>query len=301
MNENLQQSRTALVLGGGGSTGNAWLIGVFAGLFEAGLDVSGADLIVGTSAGSTAAAQITGAQADELLAVSLTPIEQRQAPTRTEGGGGGGPRGQVVDHLDRMMNIIAAASDAADLRRRLCAAALELDAESDGSWTDRWRTIVAPRLPGQGWPQQAIAITAVNARTGEGVVFDRDAGVDLVDAVAASTSSGLPYWIGDTPYLDGGFRTNAENADLAAGYDRVLVLSPFGGRSLVPEEWGTHLATQVAELRAGGSRVETIIPEPESEHLFGPNGMDLSLRPAAARAGHEQGRALAGQLSGFWR
>ena len=51
----------ALVLGGGGSTGNAWLIGVIAGLFEAGLDVTTADLIVGTSAGSTAAAQITSA------------------------------------------------------------------------------------------------------------------------------------------------------------------------------------------------------------------------------------------------
>jgi hypothetical protein len=42
-----------LVLGGGGgSAGNAWLIGVIAGLFDAGLDVTEADLIVGTSAGS---------------------------------------------------------------------------------------------------------------------------------------------------------------------------------------------------------------------------------------------------------
>jgi len=52
-------SDRALVLGGGGATGNAWLIGVIAGLFEAGLDVTAADLIIGTSAGSTAAVQIT--------------------------------------------------------------------------------------------------------------------------------------------------------------------------------------------------------------------------------------------------
>jgi NTE family protein len=38
----------ALVLGGGGATGNAWLIGIIAGLFDAGLDVTDADLIVGT-------------------------------------------------------------------------------------------------------------------------------------------------------------------------------------------------------------------------------------------------------------
>jgi NTE family protein len=49
----------ALVLGGAGSVGNAWEIGVIAGLFEAGLDVTEADLTIGTSAGSTAAAQIT--------------------------------------------------------------------------------------------------------------------------------------------------------------------------------------------------------------------------------------------------
>ena len=71
----------ALVLGGGGSAGNAWEIGVIAGLFDAGLDVTGADLIIGTSAGSTAAAQITSATPAELLAAILaaTP-RQRTGP-----------------------------------------------------------------------------------------------------------------------------------------------------------------------------------------------------------------------------
>jgi NTE family protein len=39
----------ALVLGGGGSAGNAWVIGVIAGLFDTGLDVTTADLTIGTS------------------------------------------------------------------------------------------------------------------------------------------------------------------------------------------------------------------------------------------------------------
>jgi NTE family protein len=79
------------------------------------------------------------------------------------------------------------------------------------------------------------------------------------------------------------------------------VLSPLGSGSRAPLAWGMHLAAQVDELRAGGSRVETILPDSAAEHLLGANAMDLSLRPAAARAGHEQGRALAGQLAGFWR
>ena len=60
----------ALVLHGGGSAGNAWEIGVIAGLFDAGVDVTEADLIIGTSAGSTAAAQITSATPAELLAAN---------------------------------------------------------------------------------------------------------------------------------------------------------------------------------------------------------------------------------------
>ena len=100
---------------------------------------------------------------------------------------------------------------------------------------------------------------------------------ELVDAVAASTSNGFgvpPYIIGDSRYIDGGYRRN-ENADLAAGYERVLVLSPFGGRSRHPEEWGMQLAAQVDELRAGGSRVETIFPDGDSLTAFGTNMMDL--------------------------
>ncbi len=292
----------ALVLHGGGSAGNAWEIGVVAGLFDAGLDVTEADLIIGTSAGSTAAAQITSAIPSELLAAILAA-----APPQGTGpagpGGGRAPIGPAANHMEITSEIIAAAKDAADMRRRMGAAALDLDAASDGSGQARWRATVAARLPSQRWPEQAILITAVDARTGEPVVFDRHSGVDLADAVAASTANGFgvpPYGIGGSRYIDGGYRRN-ENADLAAGYQRVLVLSPFGGRSRHPLEWGMDLATQVSELRAGGSRVETVFPDSDSLTAFGANMMDASTRPPAARAGYRQGRGLAGHLTRFWR
>jgi NTE family protein len=288
----------ALVLGGGGSTGNAWLIGVVAGLFDAGLDVTDADLIVGTSAGSTAAAQITSASPPDLFAATVGPVPQRR--TGPAGPGSGRPpSGPAVDHMARMTRIIDAAEDAADLRRRLGAAALDL-AASDGSASERWRTTVAARLPSQHWPDRTVLITAVDAGTGEPVVFDRHSGVDLADAVAASCSSGAAYGIGSGRYIDGGFRRGAENADLAAGHERVLVLSPFGGRALTPAHWGMNLAAQLDELRAAGSKVEVVAPDGDAEHLFGVNAMDLSLRPAAARAGSAQGRALAERLTAFW-
>lgn len=289
----------ALVLGGGGSAGNAWVIGVVAGLVDAGVDVTDADLIIGTSAGSTAAAQITGTWPAELLAAVLGAPRPGAGPA---GPAGGRARARpAVNHLERTSRIIAAAQDVADMRRRLGVAALELDAASDGSWQAQWRATVAARLLSRQWPEQRLLVTAVEAHTGEPVVFDRHSGIDLVDAIAASCSSGLPYRIGEHRYIDGGYRRSSENADLAAGFGRVLVLSPFGGRTRHPEGWGTHLDAQVDELRAGGSRVETILPGSDALEAFGDTMMDLSGRAPAARAGHDQGRALAGQLTAFWR
>src|ERR1700761_3993369 len=292
----------ALVLHGGGSAGNAWEIGVIAGLSDAGLDVTGADLIIGTSAGSTAAAQITSAPPAELLAGILTAApQQRTGPARS--GAGPVPIRPMANHMEITSRIIAAAEDAADMRRRMGAAALEMDAAPDGSAQTRWRATVATPLPRQRWPPRSVLIPAVDADTGEPVVFGRHSGVDLVDAVAASCANGFgvpPYRIGDRPDIGGGYPRN-ENADLATGYGRVLVLSPFGGRSRHPLEWGMQLAAQVDELRAGGSRVETIFPDRDSLDAFGASMVDPSTRPPAARAGYHQGQALAGQLTEFWR
>ncbi|MDP9092754.1 MAG: patatin-like phospholipase family protein [Actinomycetota bacterium] len=291
----------ALVLGGGGSAGNAWLIGVIAGLFDAGLDATEADLIIGTSAGSTAAAQITGASPTQLLAAILSAaLPPRSGPVGLDRGRV--PIGPVADHMERTNRIIDAAEDAADMRRRMGAAALEMDAASDGYGQAQWRATVVARLPSQRWPERKVFITAVDARTGEPVVFDRHSGVDLADAVAASCANGFgvpPYSIGDNRYIDGGYRRN-ENADLAAGYKRVLVVSPFGGRTRHPLDWGMQLAAQVDELRASGSRVETIFPDGASLNAFGVNMMDLAARPPAARAGYDQGSGVAEQLTEFW-
>jgi NTE family protein len=287
-----------LVLAGGGSAGNAWELGVVAGLLDAGLNATEADLIIGTSAGATAAAQITSTSVTELFAATVAAAPPPTAPVGPDSG-----RVAVrtdADHIGRLSRIIAAADDAADMRRRMGEAALQLDAASDGSGHVRWRAIVATRLPSLRWPERTMLITAVDAVTGDPAVFDRHSGVDLVDAVAASTSPYLPYRIGDKRYIDGGYRRN-ENADLAAGHERVLVLSPFGGRSLHPPAWGMQLAAQIDELRAGGSAVETIFPDARALAAFGNSVMDPTTRPPAARAGHCQGIALAARLVDFWR
>ncbi|CAH0260551.1 hypothetical protein SRABI76_03476 [Microbacterium oxydans] len=278
----------ALVLGGGGSTGNAWLIGIAAGLFDSGVDVTAADLMIGTSAGATAAAQLAGASPVALYEATLVPVPARPRPSTRP----------VVDHMARMHRLIAESSDAADLRRRLGASALAM-ADADDPRHEQWRATVGTRFAGHAWPERRMLLTAVDAETAEPVVFDRHSGVGVVDAVAASCSSGFAYRVGDRRFIDGGFRRN-ENADLAAGYGRVLVLPPFGGRALTPPEWGLQLDAQVAELRAGGSEVLVVSPGDDTEYLFFENAMDVSLRAPAARAGYDQGRAVAEAVGAFW-
>ena len=105
-----------------------------------------------------------------------------------------------------------------------------------------------------------MILVAVDAHTGQLAAFDRDSGVDLVDAVTASTAMpGLTptHNINGTRYINGGVRST-ENADLASGYANVVILSPFGGRS------GTLPAGQFEGLRNQGSRVEVITPDADS-------------------------------------
>ena len=78
------------------------------------------------------------------------------------------------------------------------------------------------------------------------------------------------------------------------------MLSPFSGRTRMPLEWGMDLSSQVAELRAGGSRVETVFPDGRAGDVFGANALDPSTRLPAARGGYDQGLGLAEHLVELW-
>ena len=297
----------ALVLGGGGAAGNAWEIGIVAGLAEAGLDLTeAADLVIGTSAGATTAAQVrSGTPAAELLAAVLSPPPQPARQNRERP-----PSLPMATVFERMRAIGAAATSAADLQREMGAFGLESDSTLEPGAGQR-RATVAARLPSREWPERPMIVVAVNAHTGEVAAFDRDSGVELVDAVTASTA--LPglvptVSINGTRYIDGGVRS-PDNADLASGYAKVVVLSPLGGRSQTPPEagqfeglrrppeWGTDLASQVEALRKQGSRVEVITPDADSRAAMGTNQMDLATRIPAARAGFAQGKQEAARVT----
>jgi NTE family protein len=269
----------ALVLGGGGVTGVAWMWGLLAGLAEGGVDLSGADLVVGTSAGSVVGAQVAaGADVRERYAV------QQQ-------GAGGEVAARFGLRQMAMMGIAMAGSrDPATRRARIGRMALAADTVPEA---DR-RKVIESRLPVKEWPAGTLKITAVDAHTGELVVLDKDSGVPLVDAVAASCAvPGVwpPVTIGDRRLIDGGVRS-AANADLAASCDQIVILAPLAGP-------GTQVAAQATQLRTH-ARVAVVSPDRAAKHAIGTNVLDPARRAPAARAGHAQAHTVLAELRTTW-
>ena len=150
--------------------------------------------------------------------------------------------------------------------------------------------VVASRLPDPTWPDRRLQLVAVDAESGEVVLFDATSGVGLVEAVAASCAvPGVwpPTTINGRRYLDGGVRS-VDNADLAAGFERVLVLMPV------------QLEVAAVPLLESTGSVAVLYPDDAAVTAMGPNPLDPEYRAAAARAGRLQAEALALDLADFW-
>ncbi|WP_153812745.1 patatin-like phospholipase family protein [Streptomyces sp. SUK 48] len=270
----------ALVLGGGGVGGIAWMTGLLAGLADAGQDVTGAGLLVGTSAGATVAAQLgSGLSVEELFARQVDPsLQAREIMAEMD-----------IERFAAEIGVtMATASSASELRSAVGRVALAARTVGEPERL----AVIESRLPEHGWPRRALKVVAVDAETGDPRVFDRDSGVSLVDAVAASCAvPGVwpPVTIAGRRYIDGGIRSVA-NADLASGAARVLVLVPLGPVEPLPSEHA--LDDTVAALRAEGAEVLVIGPDDASTAAIGANPLDPATREPAARAGREQGRTL---------
>jgi NTE family protein len=275
--------RRALVLGGGGVTGAAWELGLMAGLAAEGIDLAAADLIVGTSAGAVTGAQLSSG-------TDLESLYQRQLEP---------PAGEIAARLGagmivRYALIMATSSGPEQLRLRMGDLALRSRTVSEAER----RKVIESRLPSRDWPGVPFQVTAVDANTGQFVVFDATTEASLVDAVGASCA--VPgAWpavtIAGRRYIDGGMRSPA-NADLAAGYDRVIIIAPVGrGGGVLP-----GADKQAGDLRAAGAKVMVVSPDQAARQAIGHNLLDLRRRAAAARAGRAQAAAVAADVRDIW-
>jgi NTE family protein len=277
--------RTALVLGGGGITGIAWEIGVLAGLAEACVDLSTADLVVGTSAGSVVGAALrSGRPVEELYAAQLEAPEP--APVARLG------RATLARYGLAM--LLARRDDAAFRQRIGRVARTAADRGRTPSEEER-RAAITAALGTTEWSDRPLVVTAVDADSGEFTRFTRSSGVELVAAVGASCAvPGVypPVTIDGHRYMDGGMRSPA-NADLAAACDRIVVIAPLP-RGAGPM---TSVDAQVTGLV---SRVAVVSPDRASLAAIGGNVLDPAAREPAARAGRAQAAAVLDRVTQVW-
>jgi NTE family protein len=278
----------ALVLAGGGIAGIAWETGFLLGVQDesplAASRLLGADVLLGTSAGSTVAAQLSsGACLEDLFARQLSEISDEIAP------------GVDIDELMTLFEEAAADAGASVTKRRRRIGGRAISAPTVAP--EVRRAVIEKRLPSHEWPDRPLKITAVEAATGERVIFDRSSGVGLVDAVAASCAVPMVWptvTIGRREFMDGGVGTGA-NVDAVADYETVVMLAPTAAPGVSP--FGRSLADELAQHRAGPAI--GIFADDASIAAFGPNPLDPDCRAPSAIAGREQGRRTAAQLAAF--
>jgi NTE family protein len=288
-------TRRALVLAGGGLAGIAWETGVLTGIADESPQAArlllNCDVLVGTSAGSAVAAQISSGCALDVL------FDRQVAQTSAE-------IDPCVDidsitelFLDALRDPQTPPLDSTlDMKRaqmqRIGAVALATETVPEPVR----RHVIAQRLPSDDWPDRVLRLTAIDTATGELVVFNGDSGVPLVDAVAASCAvpgAWPPVTIAGRRYMDGGVASSV-NLGVAGDCDVAVVLTPAGADA--PSPFG---AGPAAEIAAFAGTTFAVFADDNSLAAFGPNPLDPRCRGTSAAAGREQGRREADAVARF--
>jgi NTE family protein len=279
-------------LGGGGVFFVAWQVTYLEQLAQRGVDLKGADRVVGTSAGSLVGAILEGGHLRrferEVSLFSKTPALVSALA----------PAGSLKPSQQRALDAFTAAQSAEpDLLRSIGHDALAALTPS----ANKMARSVSLMLLSRTWPSPSLHITCVDTFTGERCVVTHEAGVRIERAVAASSAvPGIfsPQPIGDRRCMDGGVSGSGTHLDLLAGADRVVVLSlvdpspkPVGAMT---QASGAFQA-EVAQLEASGSQV--FLRSPESMDIA--KLMDPKSVPDAIAMAKRQADADADALKAF--
>lgn len=279
------------MLAGGGIAGIAWETGILRGIADesplTAQRLVESDVLVGTSAGSTVAAQISSG-------CSLAALFDRQVAEASPEIDPGVDIGAITElFLDALREPRTPGWDRTRGRlQRIGAVALATDTVPE----QVRREVIAQRLPTHQWPDRALRIVAIDTATGELVVFDRDSGVGLVDAVAASCAvpgAWPPVTIAGRRYMDGGVNSSV-NVEVAGDCDMAVVLVPAGADA--PSPFGPGPAAEIAGF---AGQTFSVFADENSLAAFGANALDPRCRIGSARAGRAQGRREAQAVGRF--
>jgi NTE family protein len=290
-----RSANRALILGGGGPVGEAWESGIIAGLKERGVELAGADRIIGTSAGSIVGARLASKMSDaDFIKAALDPPNDGPKP----------PASQKPPDLSflaaRLAEMDTGKRPQQDIRAEIGAWAMSVPPViTEIEFVSGYQRL----FPRSKWPDPRYEAISVDANDGLMRRWNESSGVPLPLAVAASCAlPGVfaPVTIDGHYYMDGGVRS-VTNADLASGCRVALILAPTAGLDDPIAKDFTHpLDGEMRTLRDNGCKVELIAPDPASLKAFGPSIGDQHHRAQPLEAGRAQGNTLAAQIARIW-
>jgi NTE family protein len=301
-----------LVLGGGGVLGEAWMMGLLAGVEDAtGFDLRDCEFFVGTSAGAIVAAHLVSGR---------SPRRPSAVGTELELGHGQPARGLAVAAVAAARRAgsfaLAASSAFAPLALGLAApggalvrAMLLRGLPHPQDDLSRLRSEVeksAARFDGR------LRVTAVDRRSGRRVVFGSPGAPAATVAEAVEASCTVPWLfapvdIGGREYVDGGV-WSPTNLDAApAGRDtHVLCLNPTANLmashpvlAVMRNVARSAVSVESLVLRRRGAAVKTVAPNTECAAAMGSNFMEQEPRTRVLAAGYRQGLLVAAD-DGRW-
>jgi NTE family protein len=295
-----------LVLGGGGVLGEAWMMGVLAGVEDAtGFDLRGCENFVGTSAGAIVAAHLVagnaprrpssmGTEIEVASAVPVSGLATAAIGAARRAGAWALAAGSAFAPLALGIAAPGGAVLRATMLRRLPRPSDTLDdlrahlQRSGARFDGRLRVIAVERMSGRR------------------VVFGSPGAPAASVAEAVTASCTVPWLfapvrIGDREYVDGGL-WSPTNLDVApASRDtHVLCLNPTASISgsqtvlgVIRSVARSAVSIEALVLRRRGAAVQAVAPNLESAAAMGTNFMDREPRSRVLAAGYRQGLALA--------
>jgi NTE family protein len=282
-----------LSLGGGGLFFVAWQVAYLHTLATYGVRFDDADRVVGTSAGSVVASTLLAGRLKRLHAeVSLLAKVPALLSVLA-------PASELGPSQQRALDLFSAAGDAEPVTVQGIGHAALAAVTPGPSSIRRNVSLLVGRSP---WYSGALAITCVDAYSGERCVVDRSAGTAVARAVAASSAvPGVfpPQPIADRRCMDGGVSGSGTHLDLLAGAGRALILALTDGSdqtegmmTMAPGD----SRREREELRASGCEVVLRTPtEVDIDKLMAPASL-----PKALAMGAHQASDDVGMLATFW-
>jgi NTE family protein len=279
-----------LVLGAGGTLGEAWMRGLLSGLSSAsGLDFRDCEYVLGTSAGSIVAATLVSGR--ELEAGDRAAPDEGD-PSWVRGAAQAAFRAGTVAASPLASLAFAGLAPAGRLARSAALAASprprqRLDRLA--GFLDR----LGARFDGR------LRIAAVDRRSGARMLFGTPGAPDasVRDAVLASCAVPwlfAPVVIGGREYVDGGVWSPV-NLDAAPGGRgaHVLCLAPTAGGGPLRAVTAASLVAEEMALVARGMRVRVVVPDAASVAAIGGRFMDGGRVEGVLDAAFAQGVRLA--------